>query len=95
VNTSAQTHRRHEPRPEAGWFHHLHDGDLAGRQGAVEMPLHIDPRVKEGELPATFHAGETGLNHLTGQGRDKQAMTPEDKVFAVRIEKIGGGARHG
>jgi formate dehydrogenase major subunit len=68
---------------------------VASRQGAVEMPLHIDPRVKEGELFATFHAGETGLNHLTGQGRDKQVMTPEYKVVAVRLAKNGGDAGHG
>ncbi len=76
----------------------LRDGEnvrVTSRQGAVEMPLHIDPRVKEGELFATFHAGETALNRLTGQGRDKQAMTPEYKVVAVRLEKNGGAAAHG
>jgi predicted molibdopterin-dependent oxidoreductase YjgC len=54
------------------------------------MPLHIDPRVKAGELFATFHGRETGLNRLTGRGRDKQAMTPEYKVVAVRVERKGG-----
>jgi formate dehydrogenase major subunit len=76
----------------------LRDGEnvrVTSRQGAVEMPLHIDPRVKEGELFATFHAGETAVNRLTGQGRDKQAMTPEYKVVAVRLEKNGGAAAHG
>ena len=76
----------------------LGDGEIVrvtSRQGSVQMPLHIDPRVKEGGLFATFHAGETGLNRLTGQGRDKQVMTPEYKVVAVRIEKHGGEARNG
>jgi formate dehydrogenase major subunit len=68
---------------------------VTSRQGAVEIPLHIDPRVKEGELFATFHTGETGLNHLVGQGRDKQAMTPEYKVVAVRIDKMEGVSGHG
>jgi formate dehydrogenase major subunit len=68
---------------------------VASRQGAVEMPLHIDPRVKAGELFATFHSGETGLNHLTGQGRDKEVMTPEYKVVAVRLTRNGGDAGHG
>ena len=59
------------------------------------MPLRIDPRVKAGELFATFHADDAGVNRLTGQGRDKQVMTPEYKVVAVRIEKHGGEARNG
>ncbi len=63
---------------------------VTSRQGAVEMPLHLDPRVKPGELFATFHAGETGLNRLTGQGRDQVVMTPEYKVVAVRLEKRPG-----
>ena len=76
----------------------LGDGEIVrvtSRQGSVQMPLHIDPRVKEGGLFATFHAGETGLNRLTGQGRDKQVMTPEYKVVAVRIEKHGGETHNG
>jgi formate dehydrogenase major subunit len=60
---------------------------VSSRHGGVEMPLHIDPRVKAGELFATFHDRETGLNRLTGQGRDKQVMTPEYKVVAVRVKK--------
>jgi len=61
----------------------------------AELPLHIDDRIKEGELFATFHASATGVNHLTGQGRDKQAMTPEYKIVAVRIEKREGGTGNG
>lgn len=64
---------------------------VTSRHGTVEMPLHIDPRVREGWLFASFHASETGLNRLTGQGRDKQVMTPEYKVVAVSIEKKGDG----
>jgi formate dehydrogenase major subunit len=72
----------------------LDDGEtvrITSRHGAVEIPLHIDPRIKEGQLFATFHSGETGLNRLSGQGRDRQALTPEYKVIAVRIEKMEGG----
>jgi formate dehydrogenase major subunit len=71
----------------------LHDGDrvrVTSRQGAVEMPLRVDPRVKVGELFASFHTAEAALNRLTGQGRDTQAMTPEYKVVAVRVEKMEG-----
>jgi formate dehydrogenase major subunit len=63
------------------------------RHGVAELPLHLDPRVKVGELFGTFHASATGVNRLTGEGRDTQAMTPEYKVVAVRITK-GGGNRY-
>lgn len=61
------------------------------RHGAADLPLHIDGRVKDGELFASFHASATGLNRLTGQGRDAHAMTPEYKVVAVRLDRKGGG----
>jgi predicted molibdopterin-dependent oxidoreductase YjgC len=67
---------------------------VTSRQGAAVLPLRIDPRVKEGELFATFHADDAGVNRLTGQGRDKHAMTPEYKVVAVRIEKNGGATTY-
>ena len=37
----------------------ISDGEIVrvtSRHGAAELPLHIDPRVKDGELFATFHA---------------------------------------
>jgi predicted molibdopterin-dependent oxidoreductase YjgC len=70
------------------------DGEViraTSRHGMAELPLHIDDRVKDGELFATFHTSVTGVNHLTGQGRDTQAMTPEYKVVAVRVETMEGG----
>ena len=76
----------------------LGDGELVratSRHGVAELPLHFDPRVKDGELFATFHTSGNGVNHLTGQGRDLQAMTPEYKVVAVRVDKMEGGNRHG
>jgi formate dehydrogenase major subunit len=76
----------------------LGDGELVratSRHGTTELPLHIDARVKGGELFATFHTSGNGVNHLTGQGRDHQAMTPEYKVVAVRLDKMEGGSRDG
>ena len=76
----------------------LHAGErvcVTSRQGAVEMPLRVDSRVKAGELFATFHTAEAALNRLTGQGRDTHAMTPEYKVVAVRVEKMEGENGHG
>ena len=51
--------------------------------------------VKAGELFATFHTAEAALNRLTSPGRDKQTMTPEYKVVAVRVEKMEGENAHG
>jgi formate dehydrogenase major subunit len=67
------------------------DGDrvrVHSRHGEATMPVRTDPRVKPGELFATFHAVETFLNQLTGPGRDPITMTPEYKVVAVRLEKV-------
>lgn len=64
------------------------------RHGVAELPLHIDTRVKDGELFATFHASGNGVNHITGQGRDPQVMTPEYKVVAVRVDKTKGESAH-
>lgn len=62
---------------------------VTSRQGSVDMPLHIDARLRPGELFATFHDPEIDLNRITGAGRDRQVMTPEYKVVAVRLEKNG------
>jgi formate dehydrogenase major subunit len=74
----------------------LRDGDparLTSRHGSATLPVRIDPRIKSGEVFATFHASEASVNVLTGSGRDKQVMTPEYKVAAVRIEKDGGSRK--
>jgi formate dehydrogenase major subunit len=71
----------------------LHEGDRArivSRHGSAELPVRVDSRVRPLEAFATFHSRETGLNQVIGSGRDNVVMTPEYKVAAVRIEKIGG-----
>jgi predicted molibdopterin-dependent oxidoreductase YjgC len=70
----------------------LRDGDrvrVCSRHGEAVMPVRLDPRVKPGELFATFHAAEIFLNQLTSPHRDRVVMTPEYKVVAVRVEKSG------
>ena len=47
-----------------------------------------DPRVKPGELFATFHVAEVFLNQLTSPHRDRVVMTPEYKVVAVALERV-------
>jgi formate dehydrogenase major subunit len=68
----------------------LDDGDhvrVRSRHGEAVIPLRLDPRVKPGELFATFHAAEVFLNNLTSSQRDNVVMTPEYKVVAVSLEK--------
>lgn len=69
------------------------DGDqvrLRSRHGEATLPLRLDPHLKAGELFATFHSASTLLNNLTGPYRDRIVMTPEYKVVAVRVDRIGG-----
>lgn len=67
------------------------DGEIVNLQsiyGEAKIPLHINRKVKKGELYATFHNTEIFLNKLTGAHRDRLVKTPEYKVTAVRIDKI-------
>ncbi|MBS1793952.1 MAG: formate dehydrogenase subunit alpha [Acidobacteria bacterium] len=57
--------------------------------GEVEMPVEITDKVTAGELFATFHNPEIFLNRITSPNRDRFVQTPEYKVTAVRVEKIG------
>jgi formate dehydrogenase major subunit len=69
----------------------LASGDRArirSRHGETVLPVRIDPRVKPGQLFATFHATEVSLNQVTGPDRDPQVQTPEYKVVAVSLEKV-------
>lgn len=69
----------------------LSEGDrvrVRSRHGEAAIQLRIDPRVKSGELFATFHVAEVFLNQLTSPHRDNVVMTPEYKVVAVAVERI-------
>jgi formate dehydrogenase major subunit len=61
---------------------------LESRFGAVELPVKINPIVRDGELFATFHNPEIFLNRITSPNRDRFVHTPEYKVTAVRISKL-------
>ncbi|HEX9771477.1 MAG TPA: formate dehydrogenase subunit alpha [Kiloniellales bacterium] len=70
----------------------FHDGDrvrLVSRYGRAVLPLHVTGRIKPGELFATFHTPDVFLNFVTGPHRDRFAGTPEYKVTAVKVEKMG------
>jgi formate dehydrogenase major subunit len=69
----------------------LEDGQRArviSRDGEAVLPVRITPRVRVGELFATFHAADVMLNRVTGVGRDRVTGTPEYKVTAVRVESL-------
>jgi formate dehydrogenase major subunit len=68
----------------------LHEDEAAAvisRYGKIVLPAHICESVKPGELFTTFHAAESGVNRLIGNGRDREVGTPEYKVTAVRVER--------
>jgi formate dehydrogenase major subunit len=69
----------------------LAEGDsvrVVSRCGSATAPAHIDDRMRSGELYASFHAPQLGINQVIGSGRDRTVLTPEYKRAAVRIEKI-------
>lgn len=75
----------------------LHEGDMVrvrSRHGRALLPIHANPRIKAGELFATFHTTAVSLNRLIGPHRDAHTLTPEYKIVAVRLEKEGD-AGHG
>lgn len=61
---------------------------LESRYGSAELPVKINPAVRDGELFATFHNPEIFLNHVTSPNRDRFVHTPEYKVTAARIKRI-------
>lgn len=68
----------------------IEDGALVkiqSRYGEATLPARRDPRLKPGELFATFHDAGREVNRLTGPIRDRVVDTPQYKVTAVRIER--------
>jgi len=67
------------------------DGEIVNLQskyGEAKIPVHINNKVKKGELYATFHNTEIFLNNVTSPHRDRLVNTPEYKITAVRVDKI-------
>lgn len=61
---------------------------LKSHYGEAILPVRINQAIARGELFATFHTIEAGLNNVTGPHRDKFVDAPEYKVVAVRIDKV-------
>ena len=69
----------------------INDGDivrLRSSYGEAVLPTEISPKVKTGELFASFHDPCVFLNFATGPTRDRFTKAPEYKVTAVTVEKI-------
>jgi formate dehydrogenase major subunit len=68
----------------------LADGErvrVRSAHGETSLVLRVSPRVRQGELFATFQDPATYLNRVTGVGRDAHVGTPEYKVTAVWVER--------
>ena len=62
---------------------------LRSKQGSAELHVRITDTIKPGEVYTTFHNTRVFLNQITTSHRDRYTKTPEYKVTAVAIEKIG------
>ncbi len=84
--------------PEDAIRSHVSPGELVrvvSRRGSVEAPVRIDPCLRTGLAFMTFHfPDEVDVNQLTIEANDPKSGTAEFKATAVRIEKLGGAARH-
>ena len=70
----------------------ISDGDrirVISRRGEVTAGTEITRVVPVGVVFMTFHFAETPTNILTSHAVDPVTKTPEYKVCAVRIEKLG------
>jgi formate dehydrogenase major subunit len=70
----------------------VHDRDavrVVSQYGSAVLPARVNSAIQPGQLFATFHTPEVFLNALTGPHRDVTTGTPEYKVTAVRIERLG------
>ena len=54
--------------------------------GTAKMQAQVSEEMKPGVLFTTFHFPEIAINNLTSGVMDEEAMTPEFKVVAVKLE---------
>ncbi|MBI5751773.1 MAG: formate dehydrogenase subunit alpha [Hydrogenophilales bacterium] len=86
------SHERIEINPEDAEKLSLQEEDwveVKSRRGQIKVNCHITPRCPPGTVFMSFHFSETPVNILTGSYYDPIAITPEYKVTAVDICKVG------
>ncbi len=69
------------------------DGDMvkvSSRRGSVEVKTHVTDRSQKGITYMSFHYDDCLTNILTNDALCPIAKTPEYKVCAIRVEKLGG-----
>ena len=62
---------------------------VSSRHGTAMLPAEITDRVSPGTVFATFSDPRTLVNRVTGPHRDHFTNTPDYKVTAVRVERVG------
>ncbi|MFX1677391.1 formate dehydrogenase subunit alpha [Paraburkholderia sp. A2WS-5] len=62
---------------------------ISSRYGAADLTVHISGAMRAGQLFSAFHCPDLFINRLTSPVRDRLVRTPEYKVVAVRVEKLG------
>jgi len=70
----------------------IRDGDrveISSHRGVTHIAARVSNEVKPGILFTTFHFPEVAINHLTSGIMDLDTMTPEYKVVAVGIRRMG------
>jgi formate dehydrogenase major subunit len=62
---------------------------ITSRYGEAVLPIDVNPRVSTGQLFATFSDPERLVNRVIGPRRDPSTHTPQYKVTAARIQRLG------
>ena len=71
---------------------HIHHGDsirVSSRCGILVSKMQSTDRVTSGMIFMPLHLEEAMANHLTSAALDPVSKTPEYKVGAVKLEKVG------
>lgn len=85
-----QAHGYAEVNPEDAMAISVKEGEnvrVTSRRGSILVPVRLTGTVQKGEVFIPFHFAENAANVLTQKALDPEAMMPELKVCAVRLEK--------
>lgn len=92
ANLQLRPHDTLDVSPDDAARLHIEEGAevrVTSRHGSIVLPARIDPRVRPGQLFATFHEPGRFVNQVTSAVRDRRVGAPEYKVTCVRIEIDG------
>ena len=86
-----------ELHPALAERHGIATGDIVrvtSRRGSIELPATVVSTIRPDTVFIPYHwAGTQAANQLTNPVLDPESRIPEYKVCAVRIERVGPGAR--